>query len=200
MDVWGFQYRVRIPPIVILAACDTHPSDRSHASVGNGFLSQGAHTVLATTLPVHGVKSAVFIARLLFRLESLIPSITKKRSIRWSSLVWIAQNMMFIFEALIEMKSKGFAELSEAEIRSVQLKSTMHLHSARQPQWLGHFISDLAAATGKSFDQVTEYLSNRTLDCDALRYVQLGHPDRISVASEYFAGELDEEFGSPDGS
>ena len=38
IDVWSLRARVRVPPVVILSACDTHGLDSpSHATVGNGF-------------------------------------------------------------------------------------------------------------------------------------------------------------------
>jgi len=39
IDVWRLRGEMRVPPIVILSACDTHGLDSpSHATVGNGFL------------------------------------------------------------------------------------------------------------------------------------------------------------------
>ena len=38
LDVWQLRKKVAIPPIVILSCCDAAPSDRSHASITNGFL------------------------------------------------------------------------------------------------------------------------------------------------------------------
>ena len=55
IDVWELRGKVRVPPIAILSACDTHGIDASsQATVGNGFLAIGARTVLATLLPVGG--------------------------------------------------------------------------------------------------------------------------------------------------
>lgn len=75
MDVWELRGTARVPPIVILSACDTHGIDAaSHATVGNGFLSLGARTVLATLLPVGGFSSTGFIARLIYRIADFLPA------------------------------------------------------------------------------------------------------------------------------
>ena len=52
VDIWSIRGEARIPPVVLLSACDTHPYDASHATVANGFLAAGAHTVLAAGIPV----------------------------------------------------------------------------------------------------------------------------------------------------
>src|SRR5262249_12946036 len=40
VDIWELRGHARVPPIVILSACDTHGIDAtSHATVGNGFLA-----------------------------------------------------------------------------------------------------------------------------------------------------------------
>lgn len=55
VDIWRLRNKVRVPPIVILSACDTQSVDaRLHATVANGFLALGATTVLGTLLPVGG--------------------------------------------------------------------------------------------------------------------------------------------------
>jgi hypothetical protein len=75
IDVWELRGQVRVPPIVILSACDTHGIDASsQATVGNGFLFLGARTVLATLLPVGGNASAIFIGRLIYRLADFLPT------------------------------------------------------------------------------------------------------------------------------
>jgi CHAT domain len=61
MDVWQLRGRVRVPPIVILSACDTHAADRSHATAANGFLTLGARAVLGTLLPIGGPSAAMFL-------------------------------------------------------------------------------------------------------------------------------------------
>ena len=83
VDVWDLRGKVRVPPIIILSACDTHGLDASsHATVGNGFLVLGARTVLATLLPVNAYQAALFVARLIYRLADFIDAaLSSKRRV-----------------------------------------------------------------------------------------------------------------------
>ena len=90
IDVWSLRGQMRVPPIVISSACDTHGLDSpSHATVGNGFLFLGAVTVVASLLPLGGFSSAEFIARLVYRLADFIPAalLDQKRVLNWTELV-----------------------------------------------------------------------------------------------------------------
>ena len=49
----NFAGAVRVPPIALLSACDTHALDGSHATPANAFMNAGADTVVATSFPVN---------------------------------------------------------------------------------------------------------------------------------------------------
>src|SRR5262249_32292075 len=103
VDVWNLRGKVRVPPIVILSACDTHGVDSpSHATVGIGFLVLGAITVVASLLPLGGASSAMFVARLVYRLADFIPSVlsAKKRVLNWTEIVSGMQRMFLASEVL----------------------------------------------------------------------------------------------------
>jgi hypothetical protein len=90
LDVWQLRGEARIPPIVILSACDTHRIDApTHATVGNGFLAAGAVTVLATLLPIGGIEGAQFIYRLLLRLSHYLPAVLgqQERVYDWCAVI-----------------------------------------------------------------------------------------------------------------
>lgn len=103
IDVWELRNKVRVPPIVILSACDTHGIDASsHATVGNGFLFLGARTVVATLLPVGGHASAALVARLVFRIADFLPAVLagKQRVLCWTEVVSGMQRMLLASEVL----------------------------------------------------------------------------------------------------
>jgi len=79
--------KIKIPPIVILSACDTSPIDKNHNNVANMFLMAGAKTVLASALPILSDEASTYIARLLVRLSVFLHQhvIEYNRSIRWST-------------------------------------------------------------------------------------------------------------------
>lgn len=90
VDVWSLRGEVhRVPPIVILSACDTHAADRNHATVANGFLALGSRSVLGSVFPLHASDAAMFAARLLYRVSDYIPAAIGlfKRSLTWSEVV-----------------------------------------------------------------------------------------------------------------
>lgn len=90
IDIWQLQRkRPRVPPIVVLSACDTHAADRNHASTANGFLSIGARAVLGSVFPIDAEDAASFVARLLYRIAKFIPSAQKQfnRSLTWMEIM-----------------------------------------------------------------------------------------------------------------
>jgi CHAT domain-containing protein len=50
MDVWLYRNELKVPPIIVLSACDTAPLDGAHGSTAVGFLNAGVPNryVLAT--------------------------------------------------------------------------------------------------------------------------------------------------------
>ena len=75
LDVWSLRGKVRIPPVVVLSACDTQAADRSHATTANAFLAAGARAVLGTLLPIEAARAAVFVGRMLYRLADFFPAV-----------------------------------------------------------------------------------------------------------------------------
>src|SRR5262249_29762220 len=124
VDVWELRGRVRMPPIAILSACDTHGIDASsQATVGNGFLAIGVRTVLATLLPVGGVSSAVFIARLLYRIADFLPAAlqAKGRTLSWTEVMSGMLRMLLASEIISELVEAKDGDFSKRE--SVQMKA-----------------------------------------------------------------------------
>jgi hypothetical protein len=90
IDVWQLRDRIkRIPPIILLSACDTHAADRNHATVGNGFLALGARSVLASVFPLYAPTAAAFIARLLYRISAFVEVAIdlNQRALTWLEIV-----------------------------------------------------------------------------------------------------------------
>src|SRR5262249_47448781 len=78
---------LNVPPIVFLAACDTHATDRGQETVAMSFVMAGARTVVGTLGPVGSLESAVLLSHLLMSVREL-PSIYPG-PIRWSELFWM---------------------------------------------------------------------------------------------------------------
>uniref|UniRef100_UPI0037BFF089 CHAT domain-containing protein n=1 Tax=Devosia sp. TaxID=1871048 RepID=UPI0037BFF089 len=73
IDVWELKDKLRrVPPIIILSACDTHAADRNHATTANGFISLGARSVLGSVFPIDARSAAIFTARFLYRVADYL--------------------------------------------------------------------------------------------------------------------------------
>ena len=106
VDVWSLRDKItRMPPIVLLSACDTHAADRNHATAGSGFLSLGARTVLSSVFPLDARHAAIFTARLLYRLaDFLAPAIgLYGRGLRWCDVVSGMLRMQLLTDLLMEL-------------------------------------------------------------------------------------------------
>ena len=143
IDVWSLRGKMRVPPIVILSACDTHGLDSpSHATVGNGSLFLGAVTVVASLLPL-GDSSAEFIARLVLRLADFIPAALSdyKRVLNWTELVSGMQRMFLASETLNALVGPPNVEGSPRQI--LQLHANVGINS-HEPDWFDKLLAGIA--------------------------------------------------------
>lgn len=178
LDVWSLRRRIRIPPIVVLSACDTHGiGSSSHATVGNGFLAIGVRTVLATMLPVGGAASGAFIARLLHRLANFIPAVLRERqtTLNWSEVISGMLRMVLaskLADALVG---------PSGDVRNDLLERVNYSINTDQPDWFDLILEQLVATKG----WIREYAEARAADViagsESIRYVQLGNPKTILI-------------------
>lgn len=189
VDVWKLRGEARIPPIVILSACDTHGIDApTHATVGNGFLAAGAATVLATLLPIGGIAGAVFIARLLKRLGYYLPAVLKEnqRVYNWCEVVTGLMRMVLGTDMV-----NGIVK-DEDLATNLKIRANFHING-REPDWYDAIIADIAEATHSEPAVVARRTRNIMARSDAVRYVQLGWPESILIDD----GGIDRQFFPP---
>ena len=181
VNVWDLRHRMRSPPIVVLSACDTQGMDApSHVTVGNGFMAAGARTVLATLLPVGGVEAAVFLSRLLLRLAMFVPAFlqARGRAVSWAEIcsgmlrMVLAQEIVDVFTApSLDPASPG------SRLKSV---ANMDINSGR-PDWHEALLGRLEGEVGLERKVVDRKAFAAMAGGQAVRYVQLGHPETIVV-------------------
>jgi len=167
--VWGLRGQVRVPPIVILSACDTHGLDNpSHATVGNAFLFLGAATVVASLLPLGGFSSADFIARLVSRLADFIPAAlsVQKRVLNWAELVSGMQRMFLASETL------------NALVGPPDLEGYINSY---EPDWFDKLLAGIARHRDEKLGDVARRAARAIEASEAIRYIQLGHPENILI-------------------
>ncbi|KAF5887913.1 hypothetical protein [Rhizobium sp. PEPV16] len=180
VDMWSLRDHIRVPPIVILSACDTHPHDRNHASVANGFLSCGAVAVLATVLPIRGDDAASFVKRLLLRAVEYGGVVNDMgRSVPWTNIVGGALRMQLASDICNGLKSRGL--ITEAQATELQLSANMDLNPHRK-DWL-HRLASRCQENG-GFDAARwQILCDDILAAsDVIRYTHLGNPETIILS------------------
>ncbi len=188
-DIWDLRGRVRIPPIVLLSACDTSPYDRSHANVANGFLAIGAKTVLGTILPVRSVDSAVLMVRLLKRIADFVPIVARHRPIRWVEVMSGMLRMQYATDILNITGSHGrFPMLrmgSELFARCLfSANVIINTKNGAGPGWYEAVLQSWAALLSCSPDELDQIRLKEAYFTEALKYVQLGNPEDILIVGE----------------
>lgn len=197
VDVWHLRGEARIPPVVILSACDTQGVDAtSHATVGNGLLAAGALTVLATLLPVDGRLSASFIARLVYRLADFIPAAlsARKRVLNWTEIITGMQQMLLASEVLEAL----VGPITDASTPRAALQTEVNLHiNTGDSDWFEWLLSQIADHRGETPAKVKSRAQAVIARSEAIRYVQLGNPENIliddgSITAQFYPPELRE--------
>lgn len=182
IDVWELRGKVRVPPIVLLSACDTHGIDAaSQATVGNGFLAIGAYTVLATLLPVGGIESAGFIARLIYRISDFIPLALqgRPRVLSWSEVIGGMLRMLLATELLDSLVGPPSEEGTPRF--SLQTSANVDINSRETDEWFENLLKAIAICNDQPIDTVRKRARRVLARSEAIRYIQLGHPEAILI-------------------
>jgi hypothetical protein len=182
IDVWALRGKVRVPPIVILSACDTHGIDASsQATVGNGFLAIGAHTVLATLLPVDGPASASFIARLVYRIAEFVPSALRARTrvLNWNEVIGGMLRMLLATEILDALV--GPPDEEGTPRYDMQLAANIDINTREAGDWFENLLKAIATHRGEPVERIQSHARAVIARAEAIRYVQLGHPESILI-------------------
>ena len=199
VDVWELRGRVRMPPIAILSACETHGLDASsQATVGNGFLAIGVRTVLATLLPVGGISSAIFIARLLHRIADFLPAALKanERTLDWTEVMSGMLRMLLASEIVGELVAAEHGDFSNRE--SIQMKANMDINSGEE-RWFENLVQNVAEIRNETVEAATNHVQRVIAHSEAVRYVQLGNPETIKVSSEEIRADVMREYDIANG-
>jgi hypothetical protein len=179
-DVWSLAGKVQMPPIVILSACDTHPFDRNHATVANGFLSCGAAAVVATALPIRGTHAARFVMRLINRAVHYGEIMNGMgRAVSWSHIVGGLLRMELSVDILRHFQSTG--RYDEDTRKGLQLKTNMDLNP-HNPSWYELMIERIRAACNVMPENFEREVADVIAASDAIRYLHLGNPEAIMIA------------------
>lgn len=178
---WELAHRARIPPIVLLSACLTSAIGGSHASVSSGLLRCGALSVIGTLLPVDGIHSAIFIARLIYRLDAFLDALRNMKmiGISWRVLVSGFFKMSYVSDVL-DFFCRDQALISEKIRHDIHLEANMNINSLN-PEWYNIVLENLAAATGMTASSIVQKIKHEHPLMETMRYCQLGRPDQVWI-------------------
>ncbi len=184
-NVFEYKYKVRIPKIVILSACETHPMKANYLSVANGFLLAGAITVLATNSPIKSNIASEYIARILFRINDYFPAVYKYRkdfpTVTWLEFISGMQKMLYVTEILRHFLIN----------KVINQKSYFKLHifgntviNSNQPNWYNKFINEISACIKIDKDKILTIIDEELGFCDSMKYILLGNADNIFINND----------------
>jgi hypothetical protein len=185
LDVWQLRHKVPMPPCVILSCCDASPSDRSHASTANGFLTLGAWSVFAPIFPVYGAPSALMVARLLYRITTVSRGWVKMHRIplSWIQIVTAQIRACYTTDLLLQMMSQG--HLQEEDYHEISPRVT-HAINEYFPGWHEVLRSSVTSKCGWDSADFDSYVKNYYTVPQSLHYLQLGLPEKILFCEEDF--------------
>ncbi len=188
INIWSLRNNMRVPPIVMLSACDTQAIGGSHATAANGFLSIGARTVLGTLLPVHAVDAAVFVARMMLRIAEFVPAAIRQygRGILWSEMVTGLLRMTVLSDLIMDMRAKKL--IDDEQYHRIGSYGNGVIN-ALAPDWLDRIKQAVIRETGIRPGELDRRIRAIIAKSDAIRYSQLGNPETIVIGD---AGDVAE--------
>lgn len=170
----------RMPPIVILSACDTHPLEWSDGSTASAFLLLGAVAVLATVVPVTALDAAMFTGRLLLRLADYVPLIAQTGQ-RWSDVITGLLRMVYVTALLRALMSRR--SITEDQFSRIHYKSNEEINSGNS-NWFEKALDNIAEESGLSHEEVQAFWRDNAYFTNALQYLHIGSPERIVIIDD----------------
>ncbi|MNM68588.1 CHAT domain protein [compost metagenome] len=181
LNTWELAHIAQVPPIVLLSACSTSAIGGSHASVANGLLRSGALSVLGTLLPVNGLQSAIFMARLIYRLDSFLPAIKnmgfKKTTFR--TIISTFFRMSYLTEILDYFEKEEKILLRDDYVR-LHMKGSFMINSL-SPNWYDETIGEISKITNESEDKLLSRIHKNKPLMETMLYCQHGRPELITI-------------------
>lgn len=170
----------RMPPIVVLSACTTHPLDWSEGSTATGFLALGAISVLATTTPILARDAAIFTGRLLLRVADFVPMIAGSGQ-RWSNVVTDLMRMSYVTDLLRSFGAAGL--ITDEDHRAIQYDANTSI-GVRKKSWFEEALANISQRARMPLSEVEKFWQQNSYFTSTLQYVHLGSPDRIVIVRD----------------
>lgn len=170
-----------MPPVVMFCACDTQPIEGNHGSVATSAFALGARAVLGTMLPVSAVHASIMMARMLLRIDQFIPIARSLFPIlNWRHVASGMLRMSHTVEAARSLNAFAQLGLSSDALSRIQFKANEGINSWL-PSWCDAWIETIAGEASRSVDEIRDLLERQVGITDAMKYVQLGNPERVII-------------------
>lgn len=181
VDVFSLRKKCKMPPIVILSACETFPLAGRHANVANSFITCGAVSVIGTFFEVDAIRSATIVARLLLRIDMYVPLFCSKCDIptTWMDIVSGLFRMVYVSDMISEVFRFFKRKDKELEMALKESANT-HINSGKK-DWFSPIIHDLSMATDVNQSLILAAIEKVCAWSDILSYVHIGHPEKIMI-------------------
>jgi hypothetical protein len=180
IDVWSLREKIRrVPPIVVLSACDTHAADRNHATTANGFMTLGARTVLSSVFPLQEPSASIFAARLVYRISEYLPAAIRMfdRAVTWTEVVSGMLRMQLLTDFLLLMRAKRL--IDDAVYEQVHTFGNHAINGgARDP--FDVIIGELERR-GFTRSTLMADLEMAVATSSVISYLQVGRPETILI-------------------
>ncbi|ESY22458.1 MULTISPECIES: CHAT domain-containing protein [unclassified Mesorhizobium] len=189
ISIWEMRNEIRVPPVVILSACDTQAAARSHATTANAFLNAGAMTVVASLLPVRAYGAAMLIGRLIWRLAEFLPAVTGKRgrAVLWSEVMAGMLRLQLVYDLLMPLVDQRL--LIKQQYRDITMQA-IFATANREPDWWDEALNSVGSILRLDAAALDSLGRKVVATSDAVRYTQVGNPERIVIKSKALLQEV----------
>jgi hypothetical protein len=182
LDVWSLANKCRIPPVVVLSACSTHPVDGSHASVANGLFRCGAVSVLGTYAPVNAIHAGQFVARLLYRISKFVPMLIEHGIVSWREVIAGLLRMSYVTDVLMGMRDT-LKLINEEQYTDIHVKANCLINSSTK-NWQDEFIVVIEELSGLDEEKIRSTIFENFQFVETMLYSQLGRPENIFISKD----------------
>ena len=181
-NIWEYVQKSEyfpVPPIVMFSACNTYPLGNTFNSIANGFLAAGVKSVIATNSPVDSLDSGIFIARILYRLDELLPKFFEiKKTITWLDFISDFFRMSYITDITRILYDKGL--LKEIDLNQIRMSENFLINS-KNLEWYQEFLHSLVKRMGKNKKEIKNIINSTIGFTETMKYIILGNADSIII-------------------
>jgi len=183
LDIWQLRGKLRrVPPIIVLSACDTHAADRNHATTANGFLSLGARAVLASVFPLHALPAATFAARLIYRIATFAPAFVSMtgQAVTWTEIVSGMIRMQLLTDFLRQLQAKKI--IDDELYKKIHLIGNMAINGISNSPF--DDVVDALVNEGMDRQNMMRELELAVSNSSAMSYLNVGRPETILIDTD----------------